>query len=179
MLEFVFIAFAAVVCLAAGYMLWLRNLVHAAFSLFFLLFAQAGLYVKAGAEFIAIAQLVVYVGGVLLLVLYGVMLTQRRLGPWETPVTGVFQRLPGLVLAATLFAGLLVVFQPQVWEGNAFLGADAGLYPQLPHAGAAEATGLQLLTGWLLPFELAGVLLLVVLIGAAYLSRQHTEPDTP
>ncbi|MBX3100870.1 MAG: NADH-quinone oxidoreductase subunit J [Bacteroidetes bacterium] len=174
MLEALFIGFATLIGLAAAFMARTRNLVHAGFALFFLLFAQAALYVLAGAEFTAIAQLVVYVGGVLLLVLYGVMLTARSLGDAE-PQTGVFQQWPAALLALGLFILLLAAFPPHVFERTAPIAQSARSLPSIPHAGAAEATGFELLTGWLLPFEVAGVFLLVALIGAAYLSRHSSE----
>ena len=72
---FMFYLIAAVVCISAFGVVVLRSVVHAAFSLFFCLFSVAGLYVLLAADFIAAIQLIVYVGGILILLLFGILFT--------------------------------------------------------------------------------------------------------
>ncbi|MFM2377097.1 MAG: NAD(P)H-quinone oxidoreductase subunit 6 [Bacteroidota bacterium] len=160
------LVFHAFVLLTGGAALALalsRNVVHAAFLLFLALLGMAGLYVFAGAEFLAVSQVIVYVGGTLVVVIFGVMLTAKMRD--MKPQTEIVNLIPGAVLAVALFSALLFVIQ------------DSGIGAANPPAGNSggdnvKTIGVATLTDYLLPFELVSVLLLTVLVGAAYLSRR-------
>lgn len=139
-------------------MLSTRNVVHAAFWLLEVMLATAGLYLLLSAEFLALVQVLVYAGAVSVLVLFVIMLTLRRredaIRPYE-PGWG------GTIIAA-LFLGALYVaitrFVPTV-------GAMPDTVP-----GVAEF-GEKMFTTWMLPFEIASLVLLVALIGAVWWSK--------
>ena len=75
--DFIFYLFAAITVLSAFFVVTNRNVVYSAFFLLFTFFGVAGIYVLLGADFVAIVQLIVYVGGILILLLFGVMLTNK------------------------------------------------------------------------------------------------------
>jgi NADH-quinone oxidoreductase subunit J len=158
-----FYAFAALTCLSAWAIVLSQNIVRMAVYLLLTLAGVAGLYFMMEAELLAAVQLIVYVGGTLILIVFGVMLTSRnpfmQLRPrgWETAV--------GIGIGAVL-AGLLV------WAMvNSHLPHEQ---PPVPTDYSEVATfGKGILSTYLVPFEVAGVLLLVVMIGAAYMARKR------
>jgi len=136
-----------------------RNIVRMAVWLFLALGSVAMLYFLLAANFLGAIQFIVYVGGVLVLLIFGVMLTTKS--PWvrfDVPKRELFAA--GLV-CITLLAALCVVLVGTTWN------SAEGVVP-----GAAVADlGKQLLTTYLVVFEVAGVLLMVVMVGAAHLAR--------
>ena len=156
-----FYGLAALVLLAAAYAVVSKKIDHSAFSLMACFSAVAGLYALLGSDFLAVTQIVVYVGGIMILVVFGVLLTDRL------PVE--FRQIN----RATVVQGLLVA----VPVGAALLWAAIGTkWPSLPLAeplpeGTTAGIGRLLLTDYLFPFEFASVLLLVALVGAARLAR--------
>ena len=136
------------------------NIVHAAFSLLVTLFGVAGLYVLLGADFIGVVQVIVYIGGILILIIFGVMMTQKgQLQPLSV-------QLPGKFLGAILTGIILVAL---------ILAATRSLWPVAASPGEPEPTsaaiGNLLLGKYLIPFEVASVLLLVALVGAVLIVR--------
>ncbi|HJZ55875.1 MAG TPA: NADH-quinone oxidoreductase subunit J [Gemmataceae bacterium] len=159
-----------------------RNIVRAAIWLLFTLIGVSLTYFLLGAEFLGAAQLIVYVGGTLVLVVFGVMLTAQ--GPLRALKTRPAEWVVGGVLGAALF-GLLVAAamgiptpptdekgQPTTGSlGLAFLGVTEAS-PRANLSGTPEGTTVgRTPVAYLLPFEIVSVHLLVVLIGAAYLAR--------
>ncbi len=143
----------------AAMMLFTRNVVHAAFWMLACMVSTAGLYLLLSAEFLALVQLLVYAGAVAVLVLFVVMLTLRRR---EDAVRTRDFSLPALALAA-LFAVL----------GWMMVMSLRPAYPDtLPDVtpGVAEL-GLELFSTWVLPFEMASLILLVALVGAVWWSQ--------
>lgn len=134
------------------------NIVRMAVWLFGALGAVAILYFLMAATFLAAIQLIVYAGGTLIVIIFGVMLTSKS--PWVKFVPGRIELIAGALICAMLFLGL----------GFVLLQTDWG---KAKAAGSFEVAeiGRQLLTTYLVPFELASVLLLAVMIGAAYLAR--------
>ena len=137
------------------------NVVHAALWLVVTLGAVAGLYLVLAAEFVAWVQVLIYVGAVVVLLLFALMLTRAPTGP----VTGLTVRraAPAVVVAALVGALLCVT----VLAGF----HDVRLDLDKARVGSAEATGTALFTSWVLPFEVLSVLLLAALVGAIALSR--------
>jgi NADH-quinone oxidoreductase subunit J len=137
-----------------------RNIVRAAVCLLGTLGGAAGLYFLLNANLLAAIQLIVYAGGTLILIVFGVMLTSKS--PWVA-----FEPSRGQVVAAVLVTGLMAA-------GLCTMLLDA-YWPlpasQLTASPPVKAVGTSLLTDYLVPFEAASVLLLVVMIGAAYLAR--------
>jgi NADH-quinone oxidoreductase subunit J len=164
-----FYLFAAMAAVAALGLVISRNIVRSAVCLLFTLTGVAGLYFLLGAEFLAAVQLVVYAGGTLILIIFGVMLTSK------SPFSRFEPKLVEVVLATVLASVLLIAL---VLAIRSYHFGTAGGVP------AAEATGYPvdrlgqaLLGDYLLPFEIASVLLLVVMIGAAYLAKARRRED--
>ncbi len=157
----VFYAFALIVVGASAVVVFSRNIVYAAFALLFTLFGVAGLYALLMADFLAVTQLLVYVGGILVLVLFGVMLTTRV---FDVQIrTGSLQTVPAVILAGVLAGTLITLFWVTDWNLPVqTLSEDA----------TAPAIGTMFLTDYLLPFEIASVVLLMALIGAAMIARR-------
>jgi NADH:ubiquinone oxidoreductase subunit 6 (subunit J) len=154
------------------------NVVRMAFYLILSLGATAGLFFLAGADFVGAMQLMMYVGGTLVLLVFGVMLTAQ--GPWVSIRTsGGDWVAAALVGSALLFVLVSTVVRidggaPKETSKAAKAAADAAA----PKQPTATRIGLGLVgvptadrSGYLLPFEAISIHLLVVLIGAAYLAR--------
>jgi NADH-quinone oxidoreductase subunit J len=154
-----------------------KNLVRSIFIFFVTLFALAGLYVLALADFVAVTQVVIYVGGILVLILFAFMLSGRETLNVIQKQKGKFinmAKVPAVILAV-LFLAVIV---------NIILKADADNQPWVKQSIAqkneivpttlmAENIGINLMTTYLLPFEAISVLLLMALVGAAHLSRKE------
>lgn len=175
-----FLLFSLVACGFSVAVVLTSNIVRMAFYLIIALAATSGLFFLAGADFVAAMQLMIYVGGTLVLLIFGVMLTAK--GPFITMKTSAGE----WILAAFVGGSLLVVLlsaatsvrswnapQERVPEaqvtatrlGMALMGARVDT---LTEADPVQRSGM---SGYLLPFEIVSVHLLVVLIGAAYLAR--------
>jgi NADH-quinone oxidoreductase subunit J len=137
-----------------------RDIVRCAVWLLFTLIGLSTLYFLLGAEFVGTTQLIVYVGGTMVLVVFGVMLTAQK--QFLKIKTGPQEWVVGGLLAATMFALLTAT---AVKLGLPYTQPAT---PALPGTGPI---GVGFLTNYLLPFEIVSVHLLVVLIGAAYLAR--------
>lgn len=155
-----FVPFAVLGLLAVAcsvMMLATRNVVHAAFWLLGVMLSLAGLFFALSAEFLALVQVMVYAGAVAVLLLFVVMLTLRRR---EDAVRPVDFSWPAAGLAAAFLVSVL-----------AALRGFAPVSPKMPASvpGVAEF-GRLLFTDWVLPFELASLVLLVALVGAVWWS---------
>ena len=140
-----------------------RNIIQAAFALFFTLLGMAGYYVLLGSDFLAITQVVIYVGGILVLLIFGVLLTNRPLERAQRGATRLYV-IGGVVGALMLFGVLLTIIRQTPWHVALAAGDPQ---PQ------TRLLGRLLLADYLLPFELAGMTLLLCLVGAAYLVRRR------
>jgi len=142
------------------------NIVHAAFSLLVTLFGVAGLYALLGADFIAVIQVIVYIGGILVLIIFGVMMTQRaKFLPLSVQLPGKF--LGGL-LTGLILAALVLAATKSLWP-------VAGALEEVEPTSAA--IGNLLLGKYLIPFEVASVLLLVALVGAVLIVRRSVRGE--
>ena len=144
-----------------------RHVVHAALWLVVSLGALAGCYLVLTAELVAVVQLLIYLGAVVVLLLFAVMVTRAPIGPAGDLDTG---NRPAALVVALATAGLLVVLLV-----DAFRHAYVDLSTVEP--GSAEAVGAAVFRTWVLPFEVVSVLLLAALVGAIVLSKR--EVGTP
>lgn len=140
-----------------------KNVVNAAYGLFFTLLALAGVYVLLGADFLGVTQVVIYVGGILVLLLFGVLLTNRSLE--DLLAQGRRPYIFGALAGVGVFTILCTIFRSSVWQTH--------LSPSLE--GTSKPIGYLLLSDYLLPFEFSSLTLLVALIGAAYLVRSKNK----
>lgn len=159
----VFYATAVVVIFSGALAVFARNIINAAFALFFTLLGMAVFFVMLGADFLAITQIVVYVGGILVLLLFGVMLTRRAVekDSFDKPTTYI----GGAIAGVLLFVSLMIIIVKTQW-----INSGAALYEP-----TSAPIGLLLLSKYLLPFEVASITLLIALIGAAYIVRRKSE----
>ena len=158
--DIIFYLFAVITLLSAFFVVTSRNIVHAAFYLLFTFFGVTGIYVLLGADFVAIVQLIVYVGGLLILLIFGVMITNKI-----TQVdikTGTVHTLPAAI-GVGLFAGIV---------GAVILNTEWAIVDSPMPVATLSTLGEMLLTEYVLIFELLGILLLVALIGAASMARK-------
>lgn len=158
---FVFLVLAGLAVMGALGTVLIRNIVHSALSLILSLVAVAGIYILLHADFLFAVQIMVYVGAVATLILFGVMLTrgQRTAQPQNNN-----QVLPAAVLSVILFAAVLVpVIFNTAWPISASVA---------PEATTAQL-GQELMRTYALPFEVAGALLLVALVGAIIVARER------
>lgn len=166
MSAFMFWFFALLAIAGALMVAFLKRLVNSAFALAFALIGVAGLYWTLGADFIGTTQILVYVGGVTVLILYGVMLT-----PKESTRVPVVNFIPAGVVVVVIGAMLYTAFQGV----KAAMAARAvEITDPLPTADAIGTIFLKR-DGYLIAFELASVLLLIVCVGAVYIARRRKE----
>ncbi len=138
-----------------------KNIVRMAVWLFMALGSVAMVYFLLAANFLGAIQLIIYAGGTLVLLIFGVMLTSKS--PWVRYDTPKLELVGAGVVSVALLVCLCTVMTRTTW---------AGTLEVVPGASVA-AFGERLLTTYLVPFEVAGVLLMIVMVGAAHLARQE------
>ncbi len=159
----IFYLFATIIVVSAVMVVFSRSIIYSAFSLLFTLFGISAMYVYLSADFVAVTQIVVYVGGILILLLFGVMLTNKI--TQERLLTDVFNLVPSLIIMLGVMGALLYTF----------------LYRAKWHTGEPRTTtvvepiGYEVITNYVLPFEIVSILLFVALIGAAYIARSDRK----
>jgi len=140
-----------------------RNIIYSAFSLLGAFGGVAGIYIFLGADFVAAVQLLIYVGGILVLVLFAVMLTHRIT---DVEITNrAAGRIPALIITGVFLYLLIQTVSDTSW-------AKA---KQVVYAATTGSIGNLFLENYLLPFELASLVLLAALIGAVVLSRKEIK----
>ena len=155
-----FYVFAFLAIVSAVFVVSAKNIVHSAYSLFVTLFSIGVFYVLLKADFIAVTQLMVYIGGILILMLFGIMLTQK-VTDIEIKIK-ILNIIPSVIFTVGITAILLFIMLTTKWNIRT---------PQVNET-TVNLIGKQMLSGYLLPFEVASVVLLVALIGAAMYARK-------
>lgn len=161
--DIAFYVLAALTVVSGAIVALSRNIVHAAFSLLGAFMGVAGLYVLLSADFMAAAQLLVYVGGVMVLILFTVMLTDRT-GSVNLTDT------PPRHLAGAIICGALVVLLAYTVGATSWKVVDQPAYHPI-----TALLGEAFLRQYLLPFEVLSVLLLAVLIGAVVVATKELK----
>ena len=162
-----FWTFAAVTVVGGLMAVLLPRIVHAVFSLFLCFTGVTAVYALAGADFLAITQIVVYVGGVMVLFAFGILLTGRTaqsLGNKE-----IRNRPLGIIVGVLLFLGLVTAITRSSFATAGETAADEG---------TIDGIGKLLLGDYIVAFEFASILLLMALIGAAYLVRRTPKEES-
>lgn len=163
--EVLFYLLAALTVAGAAGVALSRNILYSAIGLLMALLGAGSLYVFLSADFVAVTQLLVYIGGVLVLVLFAVMLTNRI---EEIAVSNSSLGLFGGVLLFVAVAPvLLAVAALTPWGTSA----------AAPLSATAAAIGHGFLTRWLLPFEVASLVLLATLVGSVVIARKEIKAD--
>ena len=166
--ELVFYLFALLTVVSAAAVVTLPNVVHAAFSLMVTLFSVAVLYVFLQADFLAATQVIVYVGGILVLILFGVLMTSSKLVMKVNIEVSKWQMFGGIIVSSALFAVLLLLIFETPWNilSEVVDSSDS----------TTEQIGIAILQKkFLLPFEVTSIVLLIALIGAVFISRTEVQ----
>lgn len=168
--ESIFYVFVGLTALSSLIVLLTKNLLYAAFALLVAFLGVAAIYVFASADFMAVTQLMVYVGGILILILFGVMLS-RRDNVNKQIETGTKNTLFGLFIGVILS----LFFYKAITEehfSDSLIQAHAYM-----KTTSLEDIGVSLMTKYILPFELAAILLMVALLGAGTIASKGGDND--
>jgi NADH-quinone oxidoreductase subunit J len=161
-----FVVVGAVAIAGAASMVLSRNAVHSALFLVVNLFCVAFLYLSLNAEFLAVVQVIVYAGAIVVLFLFVITL----LNPTESESPDRLRNQG--VLAGLLAAVLLVVSGLAILSGAVTTRLPAAL-PDVPWGDNVQAIGTQLYSNFLFPFEATSLLLLVAIVGATVLAKRR------
>ncbi|MEQ8471596.1 MAG: NADH-quinone oxidoreductase subunit J [Marinoscillum sp.] len=159
--EILFAFFTIMVVLPVIFLIFTRNIIRAAFALVIAFLGLAAIYVLLNAELMAVVQILIYAGGVVVLLIFGIMLTKRM------NQEGVFSGhrntlLGGLIFLVVLgFLMALITSSGLTWASQESLPSDQ-----------VRTVGIMFLTDYLLGFEIIAFLLLVALVGSAYLAKK-------
>lgn len=161
-----FFAFSLFSVFAIGGAVFFLNAIrvmHMALSLAFTFFSLAGIYLLLQAEFLAVVQVLVYAGGISILMIFGIMLTK----PEESGASKSFQLhqwLSLIVVTGFFLVTMLIIYQ------NPIFAPTVKVY-----SPSVQSIGTTLFKNYAIPFELASILLLVALIGAIVLARKEQK----
>jgi NADH:ubiquinone oxidoreductase subunit 6 (subunit J) len=156
-----FYLFSAIAIIGALGVVLARRVFHSALFLVVALAAVAAVFVILGADFLGVVQILVYVGAIMVLILFGIMLTPQEV---ELPAFGgKGQAAAGAIIAGIVLAGSVAVAVTTRWPGSSAAPIDVP---------TTELIGTGLLTTYALPFEVASILLLVAMIGAIVVARE-------
>lgn len=163
----IFFAISAITVLSAAVAAFSRSIIYSAFALLGVFAGVLGLYVLLSADFVAIVQLVVYIGGILVLILFAVMLTTKI-----DTATGERKLLNRAMEPLSALVGV-VILGGLIYR----VIARSGLFPRFHETfqPTTSAIGEKLLSEYLLPFEIVSLLLVLVLVGAMVLSRREVK----
>jgi NADH-quinone oxidoreductase subunit J len=163
--DLVFILLAVATGLSAIGVVTAKNLVHAVLFLAITLGGMAGVFLVLHADFVALVQLLIYVGAVAVLFMFGLMLTRAPIGreALDSQSRGL-----GIVVSATLFG----VLGALIWQGYGDMRVELAGQP-------LTEIGLAIFSRWVLPFEVASILLLAALVGAIALARREAGESGP
>jgi NADH-quinone oxidoreductase subunit J len=171
--QVLFYIFAALAVMSAIFVITLKNVVHSAVALAATLLSVAGIFLTLRAEFLAGVQVIVYVGGILVLFVFVIMLISIE----RSVVERQFNRqwLIALITALLLIGELGLV----VWRGKDSIVVPEGEAVQsvLGVTGNSQLVGETLYGQYLLPFEIASILLLVAIVGSVALSKRKTQAE--
>ena len=151
------------ILVGVGIIIFSKNVVHAAYALGLVLLGIAGVYVLLNAELLAVVQILLYAGGVVILLAFGVMMTNRLRG--ENVLSGSKNHFLGAIISLSLFAFL------------AYAISSFDFDKPIPESSAnqIELIGVSFLTDHIVAFELIAFVLLVALVGAAYLAKMSSN----
>ena len=160
--EVIFLLIAGITVLSGWLVVSLKNIIHSAFSLLVSFFGVSGLFVFLHADFLAATQILIYIGGVMILILFSIMLSEKV---YNMTIFHRSKFFPALLILGGIFLILMRVILETPWRGQV-------LDPEL--SGPTTGTlGELLLNEYLLPFEVISIMLLASLIGAVVLIRKE------
>ncbi len=156
--DIVFVGLASILLIAALLAVWLKNVFYNALALILCLFCVAGLFIYLNSEFLAIMEVIIYIGAISIAIIFAIMLSRPMFQKHEKR-NGI-KILRSLVIGTALFVGLTKVIRKTQW-------------PQVSIEGdySIRAIGRMFLGNSLLPFEVVSLILLVAIIGALVISN--------
>lgn len=162
--QVLFIFFAMVIVLPVIYLIFTRNIIRAAFALVISLLGIAAIYVLLNAEYMAVVQILIYAGGVIVLLIFGIMLTKR------IEEEGVFTGHRGVMTGVAASFGFLILLIK-------LIGSAAGNWEVkgIEPVNQVRQIGVLFLTDHIIAFELVAFILLVALVGAAFLAKKSSD----
>jgi len=160
-----FYFFAGLAIVAALFILFTRNLMYAAFGLFLAFMSVAALYVFAMADFLAVSQIMIYVGGVLVLLVFGIMLTHQRKAGHNTQANYVEVENGGVLFRSAVSVAFFLLLIKVITSAHFELDGN-----YVEQKSTLQQIGIHLMTSHLFPFEIIAVLLLAVLLGVGYMA---------
>lgn len=164
--EAVFFCIALLTTVPCFIVVFSRNVLYSAFALFFTFLGTSGLYFYLDAEFLAVTQVVVYIGGVSVLLLFAILLTKNVDEIRKTNMMSFSRMGLAAVGGAVLLGSFVYALRGTTWA--------AGENPEYPGT-TIRALGDLLLSKYLLPFEAASILLLAVLVGSLVIARRSIK----
>ena len=155
--DFIFCGIAGITLLGAFLAVWLKNVFYNALGLILSLFGVAALFIYLHAEFLAVIQIIIYIGAIAIAIIFAIMLSR----PWfqKQAPRHPAKLARALLGAGALFGGLLMLLRSTAWP----VAEEAGDY-------SMAGIGRSLLTTYALPFEAVSLVLLVAIIGALVIS---------
>lgn len=165
MTTLIFFILSILVVVASLMVILQRNPIYSALYLVFTFFSMAGIFLILGAEFIAAIQVIVYAGAIMVLFLFVIMMLNLEREA-ETPSPHPWQKIFGLFFGLVL----LVTLGGAVYSG--VLKVEPAKAAAPPAVENTKAVAALLFTDYLLPFEIASILLLVAIVGAVYLAKR-------
>ena len=170
----IFYFFAGVAILSAAMMVTRRNAIHSAVFLITALLATAGIFLQLRAEFLFVAQIILYVGGIMVLFVFVIMLVRLDVALHQIKFSK--QKWVSLLVTIALGAQVGVMF----WATRKIPGQGLFVREAAPAdtlAPNSEALAQSLFGNYLLPFEIASVLLLVAMVGAVVMAKRRSDPE--
>jgi NADH-quinone oxidoreductase subunit J len=166
--EIVFLCVAIMTILPCFIVAFSRNILHSAFALFFTFLGTSGLYFFLDADFLAVVQVIIYIGGVLVLLLFAILLTRNIEDIKTTNSLSIKRSVLAGIVSLIIIGGLLYSFISSKWVFPLRENPD---YPYF----TIKELGDLLLTKYLLPFEVVSILLLAVLIGSLVIANRSVR----
>ncbi|MFN0047642.1 MAG: NADH-quinone oxidoreductase subunit J [Cytophagales bacterium] len=166
--QIIFYIFSALTVCSAIFLLLTKNIVHAAFSFLAVLLGVAISFVYMNAEFLAVSQILIYVGGVLVLLIFGVMLTNASAFIENSRFS--FQQF--FLIAIAMVFGAILIYALQKVD---FINQQYSPNANIENITLPQKVGYFLITDFIVPFEASGVLLLIALIGAATIAGSKRQ----
>lgn len=166
--ELIFYVFALITILCAGSIIFIKNVLYCALCLLGCFLGVAALYVFAFADFLAITQIMIYIGGVLVLLIFGIMLSRRMSG--DKFIMAESRNIFVGIFAGFAFFGLLAYLLIKVnFSEIKWIASYHAMEPQ----SSVKTIGKNLMTEYSIPFEATGIILLVALMGAAFIAGKN------
>lgn len=177
--QIIFIILSVVILGSAVIVVTFRNLFHAALALMVSFLGVAGIYILLGAGFLGMSQLLVYIGAISILIIFAIMMTRRMMQTIEEPLNS--QRVIGLVgaaLALVIIAVVITRLYPVTPSAETLLGSAPQVDPVILESSVARmGQAFVSADGYVLPFEIASVLLLGALVGAVVIAWPKGDED--